>query len=166
MLNVQGALWGILVILVIFFLTSGALAEPVQPDSQVITVTEKINLVDLNKNVEKLNKNVEELNKNLEKLSENVANLSKNVVDLNTRVAVLEERTKGTAKVQHVILSSIIAPIVVAILLYILIQAFPQWINRNSETSDKSPRSHLSNESQLNLKDSILPGYQKAKDAA
>ena len=167
MLKVRGALWEILVILVSFSLTSGAFAEPVQPDSQVITVTEKINLVDLNKNVEKLNQNVEKLNQNLEKLSENVTDLSKNVGNLNTRVAVLEERTKGTAKVQHVILGSI-APIVVAILVYILIQAFPQWINRSSEseTYDNNRRSHLPNESQLNATDNIRSGYQKAKDVA
>lgn len=121
MLNARDTLWGVFAIFFILAGTSMALGQPVQPEPQFITITEKINLAELNRNVKDLSKNVTDLTQNIDKLSKNIEKLSENVGNLNTRVAVLEERTKGTAKVQHVILGSIIAPIIVAIILYVLI---------------------------------------------
>ena len=94
-----------------------------QSDPKVITVTEKINIADLNKNVERLSEAVEKLSGNVEKLTESVNSL-------NTRVGVLEERTQGTAKTVHVILASIIAPLVVAIIAPIVYYILTQKIGR------------------------------------
>ena len=154
MLNRQDALWGIFAILFVLSGISTALSQPGQPESQFITVTEKINLAELNRNVKDLSKNIADLTQNVDKLSKNVEKLSENVGNLNTRVAVLEERTKGTAKVQHVILGSIIAPIVVAILVYVLIQVLPEWGKRESEDNSYTV-SHLNKN---NLSDNKLAG--------
>lgn len=154
MLNGRNTLCGIFATLFVLSGISTALSQPGQSESQFITVTEKINLAELNRNVKDLSKNVAALTQNVEKLSKNVEKLSENVGNLNTRVAVLEERTKGTAKVQHVILGSIIAPIVVAIILYVLIQVLPQWGKRDSEDNSYTV-SHLNGK---NLSDNKLVG--------
>ncbi len=138
MLNARNILWGIFAILFVLSAISTALGQPGHSESQFITITEKINLAELNRNVKDLSKNVADLTQNVDKLSKNVEKLSENVGNLNTRVAVLEERTKGTAKVQHVILGSIIAPIVVAIILYVLIQVVPLWGKQDSEDNTYS----------------------------
>ena len=69
-------------------------------DSGVITVTKKID-------VAKLNENVENLNKNVENLGKTIGDLSANVKTLNETVTRLDERTKGIANWQYVILGVI-----------------------------------------------------------
>ena len=127
MLNGRAILFGILCVL---FVTTAFGQE--QSDPNIITVTEKINIVDLNNNVKELGEAVKKLNENTEKLSGNVEKLTESVNSLNIRVAVLEERTQGTAKTVHVILASFIGPLVVAILAAIIVYFVNR--NRNSES--------------------------------
>ena len=115
MLNGRGVLFGILCIL---FVTAAFGQESSDPN--VITVTEKINIVNLNNNVKELGDAVKKLTEVTEKLNGNVEKLTESVNSLNTRVPVLEERTQGTAKIVHVILASIISPLVVAIIIYLI----------------------------------------------
>ena len=126
MLNGRAVLFGILCGL---FVAAAFGQEPSDPN--IITVTEKINITNLNNNVEELGDAVKKLTESTEKLNENVEKLTESVNSLNTRVAVLEERTQGTAKTLHVILASFIGPLVVAILAAIIISLINR--NRNSE---------------------------------
>ena len=126
MLNGRVVLFAILCVL---FVTAAFGQDPSDPN--IITVTERINIANLNNNVKELGDAVKKLTEITEKLSGNVEKLTESVNSLNTRVAVLEERTQGTAKTVHVILASFIGPLVVAILAAIII---PFTIrNRNSE---------------------------------
>lgn len=126
MLNGWGILFGILCVL---FVTAAFGQDPSDPN--IITVTEKINIANLNNNVKELGGAVKKLTDITEKLSGNVEKLTESVNSLNTKVAVLEERTQGTAKTVHVILASFIGPLVVAILAAIIISLITR--NRNSE---------------------------------
>ena len=90
--------------------------------SYIITVTEKIDVAKLNENVENLTKSVEALTKTIEKLDTTVG-------ELKTTVARIDERTQGVAKVPDVILASIIAPLVVAIIVYVLTQKIRSTLN-------------------------------------
>ena len=124
-LNGRVILFGILCVL---FVVAAFGQE--QSDPNIVTVTEQINIADLNNNVEKLGDAVKKLTESTEKLSGNVGKLTESVNSLNTRVAVLEERTQGTAKTVHVILASFIGPLVVAILAAIIIHLITR---KNSE---------------------------------
>ena len=126
MLNRGVVLFGILCILFV----AAAFGQE-QSDPNIITVTERINIANLNNSVKELTDAVKELTEITEKLSRNMEKLTKSVNSLNTRVAVLEERTQGIAKVQHVILASFIGPLVVAILAAIIIHLITP--NRNNE---------------------------------
>lgn len=127
MLNGRAMLLGILCITFV----AAAFGQD-QSDPNVITVTEKINIADLNNNVERLSEAVEKLSGNVEKLTESVNSL-------NTRVGVLEERTQGTAKTVHVILASIIAPLVVAIIAPIVYYILTQKIMNRQNQEDTAP---------------------------
>ena len=104
MLNGRVILLGIICVLFV----AAAFGQD-QSDPNIITVTEKIDLRELNTTVKELSKTVGELSKT-------VAELSKTVAELKTTVDRVDERMQGIAKVQHVILASIIAPLVVAII--------------------------------------------------
>ena len=78
-------------------------------DSHIVTITEKIDLRELNTTVKRLDTTVAELNKT-------VGELNKTLGELETTVKGIDERTQGIAKVQHVILSSFIGSLVVAII--------------------------------------------------
>ncbi|MDE0014952.1 MAG: hypothetical protein OXU51_02110 [Candidatus Poribacteria bacterium] len=116
-------------ILCVLFVTAAFGQE--QSDPNIITVTERINIANLNNNVKELGDAVKKLTEITEKLSGNVEKLTESVNSLNTRVAVLEERTQGTAKTVHVILASFIGPLVVAILAAIIIPFIIH--NKNSD---------------------------------
>ena len=126
MLNGRVILFGILCILFV-----AASFGQDQSDPNIITVTEEINIANLNNNLKELGDAVKKLTESTEKLSGNVEKLTQSVNSLNTKVAVLEERTQGTAKTVHVILASFIGPLVVAILAAIIIHLITR--NRNSE---------------------------------
>ena len=116
-------------VLCVLFVTAAFGQE--QSDPNIITVTERINIANLNNNVKELGDAVKKLTEITEKLSGNVEKLTESVNSLNTRVGGLEERTQGTAKTVHVILASFIGPLVVAILAAIIIHLITR--NRNSE---------------------------------
>lgn len=121
MLNRRTILLGIFCV---FFLTVVSFGQ--QPDLPV--------LIELSGNVGKLSGSVEGLSKTVENLNRTVEDLDKTVGDLNETVERIDERTKGTAKTVHVILASIIAPIVVAVLIFL-----GQWlINKNNESKATS----------------------------
>ena len=123
MLNRGVVLFGILCIL----LVAAAFGQD-PSDSNVISVTEEIDLRELNTTVKELSKTVGEL-------SETVEKLSKTVEELETTVNRINERMQGIAKVQHVILASIIAPLVVAIIAPIVYYIFSKKIiNRPTVT--------------------------------
>ena len=108
-----------------------------QSDPNIITVTEEINIANLNNNVKELGDAVKKLTEITEKLSGNVEKLTESVNSLNTRVTVLDERMQGIAKVQHVILASIIAPLVVAIIAPIVYYILTEKIiNRRNNTNN------------------------------
>ncbi len=119
MLNGRVVLFGILCVL---FVTAAFGQE--QSDPNIITVTEKIDLRELNTTVKTLNTTVGELNKT-------VGDLKTTVEDLKVTVGKIDERTQGIAKVQHVILASSIGPLIVAILAAIIISFIIR--NRNNE---------------------------------
>ena len=81
------------------------------PDSQVITVTEKIDLG-------KLNTTVGTLDTTVGKLDTTVGELSETVGELKTTVTRLDERTKWIGTLQFVILGAILGGPVVTIFFY------------------------------------------------
>lgn len=119
MLNGRAVLLGILCV----FFVAAAFGQD-QSDPNIITVTEEIDLTELNTTVKELSKTVGELSKTVEELSKTVA-------ELKTTVNRIDERMQGIAKVQHVILASFIGPLVVAILAAIIIHLITR--NRNGE---------------------------------
>ena len=127
MLNGRVILFGILCVL---FVTAAFGQDPSDPN--IITVTEKIDLRELNTTVKTLNTTVGELNTT-------VKDLKTTVEDLKVTVGRIDERTQGIAKVQHVILASIIGPLVVAIIApivyYILTQKILNRRNKNDTAS-------------------------------
>ncbi len=130
MLNGRVVLFGILCVL---FVAAAFGQDPSDPN--IITVTEKIDLRELNTTVKTLNMTVGELNTT-------VKDLKTTVEDLKVTVGKIDERTQGIAKVQHVILASIIAPLVVAIIAPIVYYIFTQKIlNRPSKSETASTNS-------------------------
>ena len=124
MLNGRVILFGILCILFV----AAAFGQE-QSDPNVIRVTEEIDLGELNTTVKELSKTVGELSKT-------VGELSKTVGELKTTVNRIDERTQGIAKVQHVILASIIAPLVVAIIAPIVYYILTEKIINKRDKND------------------------------
>lgn len=145
MLNGRVILFGILWVLFL----AAAFGQD-QSDPNIITVTERINIANLNNNVKELGDAVKKLTESTEKLNRNVEKLTQSVNSLNTRVAVLEERTQGTAKTVHVILASFIGPLVVAILAAIIIHFMTR--SRNSEV-----QAAATNTTQVNQSEAASP---------
>ena len=136
-LNGRAVLFGIFCVLFV----AAAFGQE-QSDPNIITVTEKIDLRELNTTVKILNTTVGELNKT-------VGDLKTTVEDLKVTVGRIDERTQGIAKVQHVILASFIGPLVVAILAAIMIHL----ITRNN---NREGRAAATNTTQVNQKKQIL----------
>lgn len=106
MLNGRAICLGVLWI----FFVAAAFGQQL-PDSQVITVTEKIDLG-------KLNTTVGTLDTTVGKLDTTVGELSKTVGELKTTVTRLDERTKWIGTLQFVILGAILGGPVVTIFFY------------------------------------------------
>jgi hypothetical protein len=142
MLNGRTILHGILFV---FFAAVAFGQEPSDPN--IITVTEKIDLRELNTTVKTLNTTVGELNKT-------VGDLKTTVEDLKVTVGKIDERTQGIAKVQHVILASIIAPLVVAIIApivyYILTEKIINKRNKNDTASTQTAQANQSETASTN----------------
>ena len=138
MLNGRVVLFGILCAL---FVTAAFGQE--QSDPNIITVTEKIDLRELNTTVKTLNTTVGELNKT-------VGELKTTVEDLKVTVGKIDERTQGIAKVQHVILASIIAPLVVAIIAPIVYYILTEKIiNKQRKSHGSSTQAVQENQSEI-----------------
>ena len=150
MLNGRAMLLGILCITFV----AAAFGQD-QSDPNVITVTEKINIADLNNNVERLSEAVEKLSGNVEKLTESVNSL-------NTRVRVLEERTEGTAKTVHVILASFIGPLVVGILIAVIVSLIIR--NKNSEVRMASTNTTQVSQSEAATTQTLPPRLPDSTD--
>ena len=103
MLNGQTILHGIFFV---FFVAVAFGQEPSDPN--IITVTEKIDLRELNTTVRELNTTVGELNKT-------VGELNKTVGELKTTVTKLEERTGIMLNLQYIILAGIFGPLLYSI---------------------------------------------------
>ena len=103
MLNGRVILFGILCI----FFVAAAFGQE-QSDPNIITVTEKIDLRELNATVKELSKTVGELSKTVGELSETVG-------ELKTTVTRLDERTKWITNLQYVILAGIFGPLLLSI---------------------------------------------------
>ena len=103
MLNGRTILHGILCVL---FIAAAFGQEPSDPN--IITVTEKIDLRELNTTVGELNTTVGELNKT-------VGELNKTVGELKTTVTKLEERTGIMLNLQYIILAGIFGPLLYSI---------------------------------------------------
>ena len=97
MQNGRNTLCGILGIFFVLSVAFMASAQPVLSDSGVITVTEKIDVGELNRNVKDLSKDLRELNENLK-------DLNKNVKELNTQFARLDERTKLHSNLLYILI--------------------------------------------------------------
>ena len=136
MLNRRVVLFGIFCVL---FVTVAFGQE--QSDPNIITVTEKIDLRELNTTVKTLNTTVGELNKT-------VGDLKTTVEDLKVTVGKIDERTQGIAKVQHVILASIIAPLVVAIIAPIVYYIFTEKIIKRNKNDTASTQTAQANQSE------------------
>ena len=100
MRNHRHALCGILGIFFVLSVVLMASGQPAPSDSGVITVTEKID-------VGELNRNVRDLSKDLKELSENLKALNKNVQELNAQLARLDERTKQNSNLLYILIAGV-----------------------------------------------------------
>ena len=100
MRNGRNTLCGILGIVFVFSVVFMASGQPAPSDSGVITVTEKIDVGELNRNVKDLSRDVRELSENLKKLN-------KNVQELNTQLARLDERTKLHSNLLYILIAGV-----------------------------------------------------------
>ena len=110
MLNGRAILLGILCVI---FVAAAFGQEP--SDSHIITVTKKIDVAQLNENVEDLTKTVKDLTKTIENLDTTVGTLNATVGELKTTVARIDERTKGISNWQYVILAGIFGPLLLSV---------------------------------------------------
>ncbi len=100
MRNKRNTLCGILGIFFVLSVVLMASGQPAPSDSGVITVTEKID-------VGELNRNVRDLSKNMKELSENLKELNKNVQELNKQFARLDERTKLHSNLLYILIAGV-----------------------------------------------------------
>lgn len=110
MLNGRVVLFGIFCILFV----AAAFGQD-SSDTNIITVTKKIDVAKLDENVEKLNENVKTLTDTLEKLNKNVDKLTITVGNLEKTVTKLEERTGIMLNLQYIILAGIFGPLLYSI---------------------------------------------------
>ena len=100
MQNEQNILCGILGIFFLLSVVFTASGQSVPSDSGVITVTEKID-------VGELNRNVKDLSKDMKELSENLKELNKNVQELNKQFARLDERTELHSNLLYILIAGV-----------------------------------------------------------
>ena len=100
MRNKRNTLCGILGIFFVLSVVLMASGQPAPSDSGVITVTEKID-------VGELNRNVRDLSKNMKELSENLKELNKNVQELNKQFVRLDERTKLHSNLLYILIAGV-----------------------------------------------------------
>ena len=150
MQNGRNTLCGILGLFFLLSVTFMAPGQPVPSDSGVITVTEKID-------VGELNRNVKDLSKDMRELSENLKNLNENVKELNTQFARLDERTKLNSNLLYVLIAGVFGIPLTRVL-------WSNWNKRNrkSEAHTQGTATHSQSKTLPNLGSEVLefePSY-------
>lgn len=125
MLNRQITLLGIFCVLF-----TSIVSGQEQSDSQILTVTKKIDLVELSENVEKLSTSVGTFNTTVGTLNKTVADLNKTVADLSGKFQRLDERTSMIVNLLYIIIAGVFIP-----LLARLVQPFWAKKDDNNEKS-------------------------------
>ena len=100
MQNGRNTLCGILGLFFSLSVVLMASGQQVPSDSGVITVTEKIDVGELNRNVKDLSEDMRELSENLKALNENVK-------ELNTQFARLDEGTKLNSNLLYILIAGV-----------------------------------------------------------
>ena len=107
MLYERGALCVILGIFFVLSVTSSVLGQATLSESGVITVTEKINVAELNRNVKDLDASVKDLREDMKELSTNLKNLNNNITQLNAQFTRLDERTQNNSRLLYIIIAGV-----------------------------------------------------------
>ena len=123
MLNRQTMLLGIFCVLF-----TSIVSGQEQSDSHIVTVTKKIDLVELSENVEKLSTSVGTFNTTVGTLNKTIADLNKTVADLSSKFQRLDERTSMIVNLLYIIIAGVFIP-----LLARLVQPFWGKKDDNSE---------------------------------
>lgn len=137
MLNRQILLLGIF-----FILFASVVFGQEQSDSHIVTVTKKIDLVELSENVEKLSTSVGTFNTTVGTLNKTIADLNKTVADLSGKFQRLDERTSMIINLLYIIIAGVFIP-----LLARLVQPFWAKKDGNSEKPVESTESMKNEES-------------------
>ena len=135
MRNKRNTLCGILGI---FFLLSIVLmvsGQPAPSDSGVITVTEKID-------VGELNRSVKDLSKDMKDLSENLKELNKSVQELNKQFARLDERTKFHSNLLYILIAGVFGIPLTRVL-------WSNWNKRNRKSEKHTQETAIHSQSKI-----------------
>ena len=127
MLYERSALCVILGIFFVLSVSSPALSQATLSESGVITVTEEINVAELNRNVKDLDASVEDLREDMKELSTNLKNLNNNITQLNAQFTRLDERTQNNSRLLYIIIAGIFG-------IPIVQRAWSWWITRNTKS--------------------------------
>ena len=107
MLYERSTLCVILGVFFVLFVSSSTLGQATLSESGVITVTEKINVAELNRNVKDLDASVKDLREDMKELSTNLKNLNNNITQLNAQFTRLDERTQNNSRLLYVIIAGV-----------------------------------------------------------
>lgn len=135
MQNKRNTLCGILGIFFVLSVVLMASGQPAPSDSGVITVTEKID-------VGELNRNVRDLSKNLKELSENLKELNKNVQELNKQFARLDERTELHSNLLYILIAGVFGIPLTRVL-------WSNWNKRSKKNEEHSQGTATHSQSQI-----------------
>lgn len=134
MLNRQIMLLGIFCVLF-----SSVVFGQEQSDSHIVTVTKKIDIVELSENVEKLSTSVGTFNTTVRTLNKTIADLNKTVADLSGKFQRLDERTSMIVNLLYIIIAGVFIP-----LLARLVQPF--WRKKDSNSENTVESTNIKNE--------------------
>jgi len=109
--------------------------QPAPSDSGVITVTEKID-------VGELNRNVKDLSKDMKELSENLKALNKNVQELNTQLARLDERTKLNSNLLYILIAGVFGIPLTRVL-------WSNWNKKNRKSEEHTQETPIHSQSKI-----------------
>lgn len=143
MLYERSALCVILGIFFVLSVSSPALSQVTLSESGVITVTEEINVAELNRNVRDLDASVKDLREDMKELSTNLKNLNNNITQFNAQFARLDERTQNNSRLLYVIIAGIFG-------IPIVQRAWSWWITRNTKNEEYTQsKPHLAFDNQV-----------------
>ena len=135
MRNGQNTLCGILGIFFVLSVVFMASGQPTPSDSGVITVTEKID-------VGELNRNVKDLSKDMKELSENLKELNKNVQELNTQFVRLDERTKLHSNLLYILIAGVFGIPLTRVL-------WSNWNKRNRKNEEHTQETAIHSQNKI-----------------